>query len=314
MNSDKHINYNLRPSKSIERKMMLEVYKEVCTPNLVNEYQYIGFGSSFFSDFKIIHQELNIDKMISIEGKNTKLNIERCNFNKPFKCIQVEPGMSYEVLPLLDWKHKSIIWLDYDDPLKTTIFEDIEVCCQKAKSGNLLSISLRCDIDSDFNELKNEFEDYILNDHTEESFEPANLSNTLREMFLAKIEKDLSDTYSSSPLEKKLVFKQLFNFNYKDGTKMLTFGGMFIENKEISDFKNYKFLKYSFISTNDKITRVDFPIITNKEYLLLSEYVPSDDINSFLEEKEIEFIPLKHRKNFFTNYRYYPKFIELKEL
>ncbi|MBD2016621.1 hypothetical protein H6F96_21960 [Microcoleus sp. FACHB-53] len=69
--------------------------------------------------------------MISIEkDKDAK---ERFEYNKPFGCIKIEYGDSYDVLPKLPWSKKSIVWLDYDSPLEKTILDDIDIV-RKRKS------------------------------------------------------------------------------------------------------------------------------------------------------------------------------------
>ena len=314
MNSDKIINYSLRPSKSIERKMMLEVFKEVCTPSNSDNYQYIGFGASFFQDFKIIHRELNISTMISIEGHDTDLNIKRCQFNKPFNCIKIIPGKSYEKLPKLNWEKNSIVWLDYDRCLQNYMFQDAETCCQKAKSGGFLVLSLRREFDQkNKEEFEEEFGEKVPVSIKAEDIEPLKSHLTIREMFINKINETLLNEYSHEKEEDRLIFKQLFNFNYKDGAPMYTFGGMFIYKKEEEMFNKYKFNSYHFISPNETSTNISFPIITNKEYHELTRHLPNDK-DEFLKNEEIDFIPLKHKRSYFSVYRQYPTYIEVNDI
>lgn len=42
--SDQNINYQIRPSKSIERKMMCELVKEIQIIQGTSELRYIGIG------------------------------------------------------------------------------------------------------------------------------------------------------------------------------------------------------------------------------------------------------------------------------
>ena len=79
--------------------MILEVLKEVCTPSVADEYKYIGFGASFFADFKLTHRNLHVNDMVSIESNGTPENRKRCEFNKPFSCINISFGFSKDQLP-----------------------------------------------------------------------------------------------------------------------------------------------------------------------------------------------------------------------
>ena len=53
--SDQLINYQLRPSKSIERKMMCELVKQIQIIEGTNELRYIGMGAKYFTDFLLFH-------------------------------------------------------------------------------------------------------------------------------------------------------------------------------------------------------------------------------------------------------------------
>ncbi|MBV6438381.1 MAG: hypothetical protein EPGJADBJ_00002 [Saprospiraceae bacterium] len=127
------INYNLRSSKSIERKVILETIRGFYPPNEISKYRYVGFGSIFFADFRLVHKELGINKMVCIEGNDDE---QRFQFNKPYKCIDLRMGMSDKVLPNLDWSCKNIVWLDYDRTLQSYMFDDLETLttCLKADS------------------------------------------------------------------------------------------------------------------------------------------------------------------------------------
>ena len=110
------INYSLRPAKNIERRMLCEAFRKLSEFERLDRYRYIGFGSTFFSDFSLFHKSLRITDSISIE-KDVQ-NHERFEFNRPYRCIRIEFGESNEVLPKLAWDVKTIVWLDYDYTLE----------------------------------------------------------------------------------------------------------------------------------------------------------------------------------------------------
>lgn len=88
--------YHLRPNKSIDRKLFVQtlIGLNQCWP--ISEYQYTGFGSYLFDDFKILHDTLNISKMISLEKDLNEY--ERAKFNVPYACIDVRNVSSTEFL------------------------------------------------------------------------------------------------------------------------------------------------------------------------------------------------------------------------
>jgi len=189
MSSDTKINFSLRPAKSIERKMLLEIFREVCPPKKVDEFQYIGFGSSFFTDFKLLHRSLNLSKMINIEINETSNNQKRIKFNKPYKCIELKFGSSNTVLPKLNWSKKSIVWLDYDKALQSYMLEDIETCCHNFKSGSILIISLRREFDQKkIRDFKETFPIDSPSKLRKVDLEPKNNYKTIRKMIINKIQ------------------------------------------------------------------------------------------------------------------------------
>ncbi len=310
--SDRKINYNLRPSKSIERKMILEVLKEVITPDISKDYRYIGFGSSFFTDFKLFHKGLNIEHMISIESK--KSSEKRVFFNKPYACIDIEIGFSTDKLPQLPWDKKTILWLDFESGLKNYMFEDIEIFCRNAKSGSFLIVTLRRDFEiENKEEFEEEFGENVFSEFIEEDLEPAKSALTINKMFINKINDVLSEKFSAFADGNKMIFKQLFDFTYKDEARMYTFGGIFITNDEIPKFEKCHLNSLDFIGKKIKPYDISFPIITNKEFHILNSLLP-DKKEDFLLKSEIDFIPNEHKDSYFNTYRYYPAYIEISDL
>ena len=135
------INYNIRTCKSVERRMILSSIKELFKSVPYNQRRYIGFGSTYFTDFKLFHKELHIDNMISFEIE-TSLE-RRVEFNKPFKCISARLGKSTDLLQDIEWSDniKDIIWMDYDDSLSYDMFNDVEQIFSNMSAGSIYLMS-----------------------------------------------------------------------------------------------------------------------------------------------------------------------------
>ena len=57
------INYEIRPCKFVERRMLLASLSRILGAiRKEQEYQYIGFGGCSFTDFKLFHRELQINQ------------------------------------------------------------------------------------------------------------------------------------------------------------------------------------------------------------------------------------------------------------
>ena len=140
------INYALRPAKAIERRMLCAAFERLYPFQRIERYRYVGFGSIYFSDFQLLHRELGITNMLSIEKD---VEAEACfRFNRPYKCIRLKFATSTGVLPTLDWNKKTILWLDYDDRLNTSILGDIATTCLRASSGSLVVVSVNAQPDA----------------------------------------------------------------------------------------------------------------------------------------------------------------------
>lgn len=312
-------NYNYRPAKSIERKIIVELLKEIY--GIINSQQctYIGLGSIFFSDFKLIHRELGIQKMINIEENES--DEKRFKFNKPFTNINLKWGFTTNVLPNLNWRGKKIIWLDYDSTLEPYMFEDLEIIFSNIESGSFYLFSCNSALSKYFDQNKQEYkiEKFRENfgDLTPFNLEPSDLTRKkspklIRNMIVEKIIEILADRNASKGEKEKLSFYQLLNISYQDGAPMFSIGG-FISNRRDFDLLEYSSLKeLPYIKLDEDILNIECPIITAKETDLLNSFLPREK-KKFLNLKTIDFIPEDDRSQFQKIYRYFPSFVEIRD-
>src|SRR5205085_262730 len=111
------------------------------------DYQYVGFGSPFFVDFRLFHRRLAIAKMVSIEHEVD--HKPRFTLNKPFDCVKMLWGESSEKLAEVDWSRPTIVWLDYDYRLKQSVLTDLDQIVDKAKHGDCLLVTVDADPPTD---------------------------------------------------------------------------------------------------------------------------------------------------------------------
>jgi hypothetical protein len=87
MASFEKINYLLRPSKQVERKLIIEALPRLSKADyFLNEYTYLGLGSVYYADFILFHKYLFIDDMICAEEDAIP---KRMDFNKPYEFIRL---------------------------------------------------------------------------------------------------------------------------------------------------------------------------------------------------------------------------------
>ncbi len=324
MSSFEKVNYNLRPNKSIERKMMLEAFSRLTYISHFDDYRYIGFGSAYFSDFILFHRYLGLQDMISIEKEKDKK--PRFDFNLPYFGIEMKYGESTTILPNLGLEEKkSIIWLDYDDKLSDFMLSDIDTVVFNSKPGTFFTVSFSIEqdakpADSDLtikeyrlNEFKKRVGDHQLPiESMDLNFNTKNLGETSYKIISRQISSSLINRNGSSTT--RISFKQLFNFRYRDNANIMTIGGLIVSPQLEKSLKKMNFENLSFIRGKEDSYKIECPNLTFREVKALDTALPSSletNASGFKNER-LRQIPLLQRdiKNYAKIYRYYPSFAE----
>lgn len=291
MSSFRKINYSLRPAKAVERKMLSFALKKLSHFSDLSTYQYIGFGATTFHDFVLFHKDLGIHKMISMELSNNK---QRFNFNKPFHCIDMRWGDSSQILPSIDWKQKTILWLDYDKTLKKSYLDDTATFFSSATSGSTFLITMNCEAAA-YGDNNEDRRQKVTEEITEENmffgnrsidFSTNNLPKSLLKILNNRIHSTLIARNGGLSEENKLIYEQLFHFHYADGVKMLTVGGIVLNAHDKDRFDTtVNFNEFSFIKKGDEFFNIDIPILTMKEIRFLNSQLPNgvDDEGNIIQ-------------------------------
>lgn len=320
----KVVPYSLRPAKNIERKMMGEAFARLAPLCPLSKYRYIGFGSEFFNDFALYHETLGIRDMLSIEHDVAR--VPRCEFNRPYNCIKVEPGTASEVLPKLKWEPRSIVWLDYMDKLERSVLEDVSLVVAAASSGSLLVWTVNAHPWGDGADgqdasriratelpkhrvvkLRESLSPtFVPDEWVRESLAKWGLAAVYHKLIRAEIDRVLSDRNASARPADKLTFQQCFHFRYQDGQRMLTIGGVLLNPADAENLGADPFDGLSFIRKAEDALEIKPPVLTGREVRHLSQLFPHDEattkFESWLTHEEIE--------NFRQVYRYYPVYAE----
>lgn len=309
------INYSLRPAKSIERKMLAEAVQRLSNFARLNKYRYVGFGSTYFSDFKLFHKLLGIKKMVSIEEDVN--NQKRFKFNRPFSCVRMEFGKSTSILPRLSWREKNIVWLDYDGFLNSDILNDVSFCCANLPAGSMLIISVNAHPEKLDNLLPADLRPNkrleLLKQRVGDEKVPidivgADLSSwgtakIYRRIILNEINETLLQRNGAR--KNKINFEQFFNFHYADGAKMLTVGGVLFRDDQKEVLEKCSFDQFEFVSTNADAYFIDPPNLTFREIHHIDRYLPNR-----IGMLNLEGLPHGDVKKYSEIYRYFPTFTE----
>lgn len=323
------INYAVRPAKTVERKIIKDVLSNLNAFFPMSEYRYIGFGSKYFSDFKLFHKELHIEDMVSIEGDEA--NKEKYIFNNPFDCIELIFGKSTDVLINLNYDKPFICWLDYDYALDQSVVDDLDILLENLpdNSGTFISISLNVR-PYRHNALKEEFKSSEthstllrekLKKTVEHKFVPSDIpkkglnkadvhAELIRKILTNKIANKIKLINSALDESSKWEATQVFNFLYKDGADMATWGWVFYRNKDKTRFEKSGLSESEFFSSNEQLYTITIPNFTIKEINQLLEKMP------LKAGKPIDRLTLPESvysesdiANFSKIYKYFPSFV-----
>lgn len=310
MNSPKFLNYETRPLKFTERKMLLASLTRIVN-YFKNNYQYIGFGGVAFTDFKLFHKELHIDEMFSIEG-GSKISIEKLHFNAPFSFIKVYKKLSTEALVDISLEKKSLIWLDYDGTLDNYFFNDIRSLFSKLPEGSIYIVTCNRELkqkesgeEYTTEQFQEFFGDLVPFQLKNKDFTSKNSHNTLRKMFLSHIENILDERKTTGL---SLKFHQLFNILYQEnrGAKMYTFGGVITKND--FDINEIDLKGFDFINKDDTTYNLEIPNFTRKEIDLVDSHLLNNE-EELLNKKIITESELKKYKK---TYKFLPNFFDVR--
>jgi hypothetical protein len=303
------INYQIRPGKNIERKMLVEAFRRLSEFGSLQSYRYVGFGSAYFSDFYLFHKSLGLRNMISIE-KDVE-NQSRFEFNRPFACISLRFGKSNDVLPTLAWKTKTILWLDYDGRLDSSTLTDVSHFCIAAVPGSVIVITVNAVPDSPFEERLKLLREQVGNDNVPGDVTVATLggwgtAGVYRRIINNQISQRLNERNGGLEQNKQLVYRQLFNFRYADTAKMLSVGGLIYERRQEEIVQRCAFEKqFDFVRDGEDACLLETPNLTLREIHHLDSQLPKG-----AEEVKGKSIPTDDIEKYAKIYRYFPRFAE----
>ena len=300
------INYALRPAKHIERRMIFEALRRLDRLASVAHYRYVGLGSPFFVDFRLAHRELGIVAMTNIEQEMS--DEARFVFNRPFGSIELKFGPAGDVLDTLDWAERTIVWLDFDKPLSVQQLADIRKVVALAQPGSVFLVSTNAHPEQPLNSrietMRRNLGDYMPFDLVDPDllggWETAHL---YRRIVTEVIADELAIRNAGATGGAVLHYNQWFNFQYSDGARMLTTGGILFDVGLSGHVAGLGLDTLPYIRTTEEAFSIDPPQLTLREMTHLESKFPCHPAGAglpFLTEEEVA--------NYQTIYRYFPRY------
>lgn len=265
------LSYEFRPTKGLVRTILVEVLSHLAPLAPLSEYQYVGFGAIEFMDFEAIHRTLGIHRLISIEQDSTI--IPRCQFNRPYKGITIEPGNSLTVLPTLNWAGLSIVWLDYTCSLNREVIADITYLSRVLIPGSVLAVTLNCHPTKPVSDRLAQLEEQLGAERI-----PAGVTDaTLGEWGMAETQALILDSELRHEVGDRgdgATWRPLLNLQYRDSARMQLMAGVVGAPAADRILEVCRFDDVPEVRSDGSAVQVRVPLLTHKERAWLNERLP----------------------------------------
>lgn len=303
------IDYRLRPAKHAERQMLVEICRRQRFDH-VDQYQYIGMGSVGFIDHKIIHRGLGINHMVSFEATDDEHVQERFKQNLPLACIDMRFGFSGDVLPTLNYDRRSIIWLDYDDRLSSSMSADLGIIATRVRSGSLIFTTFSCGMPISAEEeaqelarLRDHFPSHVSETSKASDFAGEKYADLGRRALGDALEQALLEHDAPLPEHDRRVKSQICFFRYRDGAAMCTVGWVVYSQSEVNLHDLCAFNQLPYFKDGSEAFIIKIPKFTPFEISRLERLVPTAT-----GVPDLPWLKESDRANFKAIYRYLPNF------
>ena len=289
--------YQKRPSKHVQRRAIVDALRRLSSLGTLPAYRYVGFGSYEFVDFELVHRDLGIDAMDSIEIEEAIYF--RALDNAPFSSVAVHHDNATDALPkLLNRDERQIVWLDYVSRLDKIVLGDLKICARHLPIGSVLLVTIRCEPTDPFEEQLDAFRKAVGAERVPSGVGLAELGAGLGDQQRDVIVREAIAMTQNRKDNAELV--QLFDVRYRDSTSMQTWGaivaGPHLDETQLrATFSGLPQVAFS----GDPSFEASVPPLTAREVLRLNEQLPS----SKLEDDSIEQDALDAYKRL---YRWYP--------
>jgi hypothetical protein len=289
--------------------MMMDLLRRLDRFASLGHYRYIGLGSPYFSDFSLIHKALGIKDLVSIEHEVA--DEARFRFNTPFAGVDLKFGETSEILPELNWHQRSIVWLDYDGRLDEAKLADINLLVNSVAVGSVVLASFNVeppkDIEKRLEQTRAELGSYLPRSYTANTLGGWGTAEAAWQIVDEHMKRSLSERNTGLSESAAMHYRQLFNFRYRDGARMLTVGGILYDAGQAAAVDGCAFSDFDFYRDGEESYEIEIPRLTLREMRHLDSQLPVDSPDML----ETSGVPDVDVKNYARLYRYFPKFVDV---
>jgi len=244
--------YSLRPGKFVDRGLFVELLQHVDRSSPMREAVYVGFGGPCMEDHRVLHSELGLKRMISIE--NDESVFAQQQFNRPLReivCVRrdakdfVDEFEAELKRAKVRSTERRIIWFDYVAPSELmSQLQTLQALIDLANDGDVIRITLNAHASTLGNqregesaaelqlrrmdELRLRFGDFLPEGLLPESTQHAKYPDVVLEALKLAV---LRATAASGR-----TFLPLLIVHYADGQAMLTVAGIVLGDNDSEAF------------------------------------------------------------------------------
>ncbi len=225
------IPYEIRPSKQVERRLVMETILLARETGLkTRTMPFVGMGGVRFIDFLLAHKILGTDRFVTLEHDETLWN--RCELNRPFESIDLYRGSASDFLDERGFQEPSIVWFDLEKMASQDAKDDVISAATSLKPGSFLFITATAEMPRHFADCKTKDRRLAA---LKEEFHP--LAGKLpvewvqkNEFFRASAHLAMAFLRFGFNGRSDGHFSPLVNIAYRDSSWMVTAGGFFGEH------------------------------------------------------------------------------------
>jgi hypothetical protein len=296
--------------------MLCDAFARLARIERLSDYRYVGFGSLSFADFALFHRRLGFREMVSIERRETARS--RFEFNRPYACVEIKWGEASDRLREIDWTAKrSVVWLDYDGALDRQVLGDTSHVVAHVRSGSMVVVTVcadpgqeGADVGAPERRLTSLVErigaDRMPPDVKAGDLSKWGLARVCRVIIEDAVKRTLNDRNGPLPPEERLFYRQLFNFHYADGARMLTVGGVLLAPQDEERLPLHGLDDLAFIRASAEPYLIQVPVLTLRETIHLDKALPPSGDTA----ADVAWLPENERQLYEQIYRYSPTFID----
>lgn len=314
------IPYHLRQNKAIDRNVFVDLLARVGRWRNISDYTYVGFGGPYLEEFKQLHGQLRLSKMISLEADPNV--VKRQKFNAPLSCIELRNQSSGEFLVAHDFEVPVVVWFDYTEPgpLGAQLAE-FELLVRKLNVGDVARITVNASPESlgrpsnaedDLQTFRLQKASERLANYFPLGAKPSSVTARRYPRLLAQSIENAAkkgmDTKAACMIEPLSVL------SYADGQQMLTVTAIILEKERVEEFYSATRLgHWPFKAVGwDAVRPISVPQFSTKERLAVEAMLPGastpaevwQQLGYLIGETEAEANELI--ANFLSYYRLYP--------